>query len=466
MFCKFFQRSAVLGVFASLLFGLRAEAMTYVPMSDGDLFDGAPLVVSGAVTAALATPGHALDSSDYTIAVDEVIKGDAQGRTLTVRVPGALDQTQRGALVVPGAPRLREGEKALLFLSPRSDGSYDIYQLALGRFSYAETAQGESLWERDVSEAEVAGGGDDPYSAQHRNAPQFMDWMRDRARGASTASNYWSTAAGLMRGKYNLTTPLARWFQFDRGESVPIYASSTALTGVSSGGYSELQAAIKAWNDDPGSNIKLSYAGTSGASSGLANADGVSEVLFNDPNNEIAGAFDCLKGGIGALGQWRSLGTQTYKGQSFGIITEGDIVVQDNISCLLNLKGKGNGAEILAHELGHVLGLAHSCGDATMPACTSGSAADAALMRPTLHGDGRGASLSDDDRAAVAYLYDAASSGGTSSGSGSSSASAASTGGGALDASMLVLLLIAALGALAGSRALPRFQWKPRGGSR
>jgi hypothetical protein len=48
--------------------------------------------------------------------------------------------------------------------------------------------------------------------------------------------------------------------------------------------------------------------------------------------------------------------------------------------------------EVFAHELGHTLGLSHSN-------------SFAALMFARAHDDGRGARVSDDDRAAVAVLY-------------------------------------------------------------
>ena len=56
--------------------------------------------------------------------------------------------------------------------------------------------------------------------------------------------------------------------------------------------------------------------------------------------------------------------------------------------------------------MGHGLGLAHSCGDPS-PACTGNPGN--ALMNPFAHDDGRGASLSSDDKAGAIFLYGASS---------------------------------------------------------
>ncbi len=57
----------------------------------------------------------------------------------------------------------------------------------------------------------------------------------------------------------------------------------------------------------------------------------------------------------------------------------------------------------MAHELGHVLGIGHSCGDDASASCNELN--DEAIMRALAHGDGRGAALNRDDRNAVRVLY-------------------------------------------------------------
>ena len=84
--------------------------------------------------------------------------------------------------------------------------------------------------------------------------------------------------------------------------------------------------------------------------------------------------------------------------------SRGYVCIRANTACVLNDNGGADGAELIAHEVGHVLALGHSCGDAGLPACSDPVLNDA-LMRPSIHRDGRGAQLGADDRAGMALVY-------------------------------------------------------------
>lgn len=433
---------------ASLLLPCAAQALSYVAMPDASLYDSADLVVSGTMRAADDVPEGSGDWSRYTLEVGDVLKGEAPGESIAVRVPGSRDRHREGALVIPGAPHFDEDETVMLFLNRRADGSYAVAQLALGAFHVREGADGGRMAERDLSEAnEVETQAKALTTAEDetvrvRDFARFSAWAAARSAGATPEVDYWTDAPVQVTPKFAIAAQPARWFAFDNGGSITLYAGSSGQGNLSGGGYEEFQRAISAWNNDSGSAINYVYGGTTTSSGGLDDPDGLNAILFNDLLDQIAGVFNCDGGGTIAYGGYRSSGSSMYKGVSFGRIAEADIVVQDGAGCALSGNRRSNAAEVFAHELGHTLGLMHSCGDEGMDACTRGSAADDALMRPSMHADGRGASLSADDRAGIAYLYGASTTSGDTSGDGATSVAPAQGGnGGALGAGVLLPLL-------------------------
>ncbi|MES1243205.1 MAG: matrixin family metalloprotease [Acidobacteriota bacterium] len=389
----------------SLLAALPASATSYVPMTDEALVAQAPVIAVVEIQGSGSGQGSSHPFTTYRARIRKVLKGAlARDLVVTVHVPGGAGGNGVGGRVLRiwGAPRFAPGERALLFLFPRLDGTYSIFNLMLGAFHEIRAGE-QSLAVRNLAEARaIVRPGETRPAEPLRDFDRFARWIENQARGVRSPADYRVAATPGLRqivedfslfedpdDGYNL-----RWFEFDNAESVPWYAHQDGQDGVAGGGFTEFQAALAAWNDDPGTYIDYSYAGTTTDTSGLISYDTVNAILFNDPNGELP-AFNCASGGTLAYGgPWYFSGLTLHRGTFFHQIANADIVTSDGISCFFGSSPNGSKAaeELFAHELGHTLGLDHS-------------EFEEALMWPYIHDDGRGAALHDDDRAAIAVLY-------------------------------------------------------------
>lgn len=412
-------------VLMSLMTGPLA-ATSFVRVTDEALVDESPLAVVARVTAVdrsvivKGRNGSAL-VTEYVVEVEEPLKGDAPGRVLRVRLPGG-ERPDGTGLKIYGMPTFRPGERALFFLEPDGHGAWRPAHLLLGAF--LEVRAGDrSLAVRNLREAvEVRKTPDGvealPGSDRVRDFDAFAHWVAARGAGARPDADYLvgyldSQLLRQLIGKYTLFEDdddhfNLRWFDFDTAGNVPWKAYSTGQQGVPGGGYSQFQTALQAWNNEPLTPVDYRYDGKTSSTNGLEVFDGVNTIVFNDPTN-ILPAFSCASGGVLALGgPWYQTGTNTFGGRAFHKIVSADIVTNNGLACFFESSPDDLKAaqELFGHELGHTLGLGHSCGssDGPDPNCLNPNFNDA-LMRAFVHDDERGARLAPDDRAGLQDLY-------------------------------------------------------------
>jgi hypothetical protein len=383
-----------------------AAATTFQRVEDTSLTDQAQAVVHARVVDIEPSTLGDRPATDYIVEVERVLKGDIPGSTIVVRVPGGFQPNGVG-LKIWGAPAMTAGENALLFLAPGEDGTFRILHLMLGAF---HRRSGLAL--RDLSEAqEVRPDGVGPATDEVREFDRFADWISDRAAGIVRARDYVVAGqAGQPRSAVEAFTLMKwedghpiRWFNFDTGQSVAwrVHVGGQPGLGLDAS-IAAFRVGLDAWNNDGGSNIRYTYAGTTPVGTGFSDTDNINSILFDDPGDAGSeGAFDCGSGGVIAVGgPWFDEATRLYKGKPYHATVEGDIITNDGTNCFF--EGNPSAAEeVFAHELGHTLGISHS-------------RTPDALMAARAHNDRRGARLHADDRAAVAELYG----GGTTPGGG------------------------------------------------
>jgi len=340
-----------------------AAATSFVMISDRALAEQAPVIAEVSVLASSAAPVSGTPSTDYLVFVERLIKGSMSGSAVVVRVVGGIRPDGYG-LRIDGAPSFKEGEQAVLFLTPRADGTYAILHLMLGAFHRVEI-DGRDLAIRDLSGASAMGGDVDSNQVDlPREVSGFTEWLSDLVVGVERNADYFVTDPGhtewlpyravrhrIARAESPGDEPM-RWRWNPKG-----YDGKGA-------GRRAITEAMRSWDGVGEPELSFRLRGTSRSKSGLEERDGRNTVLFNDPNDWLPGRFSCATGGILAVsGPWfdsRQTFESSEKGRRKHRIVEADILTNDGSQCFFSGKGRTRAARVLAHELGHSVGFGHS----------------------------------------------------------------------------------------------------------
>ena len=174
-----------------------------------------------------------------------------------------------------------------------------------------------------------------------------------------------------------------------------------------------MQAALRLWNADAGSNVSLAYDGTTSVAPRGRRLDGNNSITFEDPHDEIEGSYAPSEGGTLAVAwTWSNCGaSHSVGGLRARDIPEANITTQDGFRNYLrqfdSRTAERSFQNVIAHELGHALGIGHPC-EPDESGCNPSHADWGAMMWPNNDPNrDLGTALHSDDRDAVRRLYPA-----------------------------------------------------------
>ncbi len=389
--------AAVLSLF---LAAVGAYASSVLPLSLEEQVQSAASVFRGTVlrNESYRSADDGLIYTRTAIRVDEGFKGN---------LPAVINVVHRGGKVgnvelnEGFAPRFRVGEERLLFVSRRADGTLFATQ---GAASAARLR-------RDLNGllARSPGGVVEGLRARLKGKLLPGADVTDQAAGISPYDFYFEPSGdvggpstnGLSVSADNIPS---RYILPDRGEPVRYLVDATSLPA----GISQAQAlaavsnAMSAWA--AASSFRFAFAGTQSFGMNavnITNSDGCVRIQLHDNYNYIS-----TSNVLGIGGSWRvgplltdanwGMGGR-IAGMEFNVSVNGYVILERTNTAMQNLS---TFTEVLTHEIGHVLGLAHSSNVATNDTTLTNS-----TMYYLAHADGRGAALNSYDTNVIRLLH-------------------------------------------------------------
>jgi len=398
-----FRRS---GLLLSFCFGLPALASMVLPLATDDQLRLSEAVCRGTVTGveSYRDPADGLIYSRATLQVDETFKGKFPPLVTLVHHGGELD----GMSQMDGFnPQFKVGEERLLFLSRRADGRLFATQggasaLKLRRGQAGFDPNSESLLRelRAKSQQGRMPGSDvtDQAASSASSAP---------ATAGPIASGPLSSVTGLLLDG-NLLAP--RFLLPDRGEPIPYLVDADTLpAGMTlDQALGAVRQAFAAWAAV--TSLRFTFEGLQSfqmSSAVMTNQDGKIRIQLHDAHHYLTplNGFGPNTLGVGGrfafivilpFANWSMGGN--VNGNEFNQSSSGFVVLQHTNVAMQVLS---TFAEVLCHEVGHVLSMAHSSENPN----ETNTVLREAIMYYRAHADGRGATLGSYDPPVIEQAY-------------------------------------------------------------
>jgi hypothetical protein len=333
------------------------SAATFEKVTDATLVKRSAVVVVGRVLdAASRQRDNGSIVTDYHLVVEDVLKGHAAG-TITITEFGGMANGL--VFAIPGSVSYPAGSRVVAFLNARTDGTFFTSHMALGKFAF-ESRRGVEMLTRDQHGVDLQ---DEGRAFQPRDARQFLNYVRDAARGEQVAEYALSaelpaasrlTPRSEAAGDYAIVGGPAggpflpvRWENCETNCVIGYFWNGDQAGVANDSG--SIETAMNAWTSHADSNVNLGLGGNSTATN-LTIFDGENTILIG---NTSSPDFGLCNGTIACGGVWGN-GTHTFRGQTFYNAIGGDMLVRPGSYTPVAFES------IVAHELGHTIGIRHS----------------------------------------------------------------------------------------------------------
>ena len=397
-----------------------ARGATYLPLPDGELARGAPVIVRARVIGqetALETEGTEEIAVTRTgFLVLEVLKGSVPGPTLRVSLPGGT--VGDVSTWVPGTPSFSPDGEVVLFLSPTAGQGADftLTEFGLSAFDVVQDRRGQRFAVRkafEPAEDDYLSGrpapGEPRAGAERaiRDADSFTAGLAVAASGAGAIETIYAEPAGELRpsgvrplwaniGGQEGSSSLYRWF-WDTGASPAAIVSTVGTqSGLSDGsnGLASVANAVSQWASVAGARVL--YSQSSGSAPVVVNLDVESRGSY------WSAPMSCSTGGvIGLAGPGSASPAGSFKGDS------GYYAVKSASVYMRKVTGGCYSYQTfrtaVLHELGHTLGLGHPDQGMSVHSKTTSADWASAVMVSTVAASRPSAPQPDDIQAILWY---------------------------------------------------------------